>query len=83
MVECVNRDRVPGFFVAAGLVKDVDVWLQALCLVLVIEGIPLFLAPDGIRRAAEQLSGLDSRVLRIIGLVAMLLGAGLLLLIRS
>ena len=63
--------------------KDVNVWLQALCLVLVIEGIPLFLAPDGLRRAARELSGLDSRVLRIIGLVAMLLGAGLLLLIRS
>lgn len=60
-----------------------NVLLQALCLVLVIEGIPLFLAPDGMRRAAREIAGLDSGVLRIIGLAAMLLGAGLLLLIRS
>lgn len=63
--------------------KDVTVLLQALCLVLVIEGIPLFLAPDGMRRAAREMAGLDSRVLRIIGLVTMISGAGLLLLIRS
>lgn len=63
--------------------KDVTVLLQALCLVLVIEGIPLFLAPDKMRRAARELAALDSRILRIIGLVTMLLGTGLLLLVRS
>ena len=56
--------------------------LKALCLVLVIEGIPLFLAPDHMRRAARRAADLDSRVLRIIGLVTLLLGAGLLLLLR-
>jgi uncharacterized protein YjeT (DUF2065 family) len=60
----------------------VTVLLEALCLVLVIEGIPLFLAPDRMRRAARRAADLDSRVLRIIGLVTMSLGAGLLLLLR-
>lgn len=56
--------------------------LKALSLVLVIEGVPLVLAPDRMRRAAREVAGLDSRVLRIAGLVIMLLGAGLLLLLR-
>lgn len=59
------------------------VLLEALCLLLVIEGIPLFLTPDTMRRAAREMAALDSHVLRIIGLVALLLGTGLLLLIRS
>jgi len=50
---------------------------------LVIEGIPLFLAPGRARRAALQVARLDSRLLRIIGLALMVLGAGLLLLMRS
>ncbi len=62
---------------------DATVLITALCLVLVIEGIPLFLAPARMRSAARLLASLDSRVLRIIGLAAMLVGAGLLLLIRS
>lgn len=54
----------------------------ALCLVLVIEGILPFLSPSGWKQGIRQLLVLDDRTLRIIGLGAMLLGAGLLYLIR-
>ena len=50
---------------------------------LIIEGLPLFLAPQRARQAALQVARLDGRLLRIMGLVLMLLGAGLLLLMRS
>ena len=66
----------------SGGAMDASVLITALCLVLVID-IPLFLAPARMRRAARELADLDSRVLRLIGLAAMLLGAGLLLLTRS
>ena len=62
---------------------DASVLITALCLVLIIEGIPLVLAPARMRQAARELAELDSRVLRLIGLAAMLLGVGLLLLTRS
>lgn len=61
-------------------------WLllgSALCLVLVIEGIALFLAPQRLREAAALLARLDDRSLRVIGLIAMLTGAGLLMLLRA
>lgn len=73
----------PVFLWLSGGAMDASVLIKALCLVLVIEGIPLFLAPARMRRAARELADLDSRVLRLIGLAAMLLGAGLLLLTRS
>lgn len=57
---------------------DLSILIKALCLVLVIEGIPLFLAPDHARRAALEMVRLDGRTLRVIGLVLMVLGAGLL-----
>lgn len=50
---------------------------------LIIEGLPLFLAPMRAHQAALQVARLDSRLLRIMGLVLMVLGAGLLLLMRS
>lgn len=56
---------------------DWTLLLQALCLVLVVEGIPLFLAPQRMRAAAALLLQMNDRTLRIIGLVSMLLGAGL------
>lgn len=62
---------------------DFSLLIKALCLVLIIEGLPLFLAPVRARQAALQVARLDSRLLRIMGLVLMLLGAGLLLLMRS
>ncbi|MZR62522.1 DUF2065 domain-containing protein [Alcanivorax sp. DP30] len=57
---------------------DFSLLIKALCLVLVIEGIPLFLAPERARAAALQVAGMSGRTLRILGLVLMLLGAGLL-----
>jgi uncharacterized protein YjeT (DUF2065 family) len=50
----------------------------ALCLVLVIEGLFLFVAPGAWKRMAEQLQQVDSRTLRFIG--AGMIGAGLVLL---
>ncbi len=52
--------------------------LVAFSLVLVIEGIVPFLSPRGWRRLAYQVAQLEDRHLRIAGLVMMLLGLGLL-----
>lgn len=53
---------------------------KALCLVLVIEGLVLVLAPQRLRAAAALVLQLDNRALRGIGMASMLLGAALLLL---
>jgi uncharacterized protein len=54
----------------------------ALCLVLVIEGIVPFLHPKRWREMVMMLSEVDDRTMRIVGLMSMLLGTGLLYLIR-
>ena len=54
----------------------------ALALVLVIEGIVLALTPEGIKRAALQLTAVPSAALRIGGLVAACLGVAAVWLIR-
>lgn len=41
--------------------------LAALCLVLVLEGLLLFVAPDAWKQAAERLQQLEPRALRQIG----------------
>ncbi|NRA16779.1 MAG: DUF2065 domain-containing protein [Oceanospirillaceae bacterium] len=46
----------------------------ALCLMLVIEGILPFVYPARWRKLVQQLSEIDDRALRIIGLVSMLAG---------
>ena len=51
-----------------------DLW-AALCLVAVLEGLMLFVAPGGWKRAAEQLQALPERQLRTIG--GIVLAAGL------
>lgn len=50
--------------------------LSALCLVAVLEGLFLFVTPDGWRRTAERLYVLDGRQLRMVG--GAVLAAGLL-----
>jgi uncharacterized protein YjeT (DUF2065 family) len=55
-------------------------WI-ALSLVMVIEGIIPFLYPRRWRRLVAQLALIDDRTMRIIGLVSMLSGVGLLLLV--
>jgi len=56
--------------------------LVALALVLVIEGIWPFLRPDGLRRALLLMANQDEHSLRVAGLVSMLLGVGLLYLVK-
>lgn len=61
-------------------------WQQlfaALCLVLVIEGILPFLNPAGWRRGLLSIAQLRDTQIRIIGLVSMLTGAGLLYLFNA
>jgi len=42
--------------------------------VLVVEGIPWFLSPAGVRRTLAQLTTLPDQVLRVLGLLCMLAG---------
>ena len=49
--------------------------LSALCLVAVLEGLVLFVAPGGWKRAAAQLYALSDGRLRVLG--AVVLGGGL------
>jgi len=58
-----------------------DLW-TALALVLVIEGIVLALAPDGVKRAALQMTAIPSAALRFGGLAAACLGVAVVWLIR-
>jgi len=48
--------------------------LTVLGVVLVIEGIPWFLSPGGLRRTLAQLLTLSDPVLRLLGLLCMLAG---------
>ena len=54
----------------------------ALCLVLIIEGIVPFLYPRRWRETVMMLSEVDDKTMRVVGLISMLLGTGLLYLIR-
>lgn len=54
------------------------VFADALCLVLVLEGLFLFAAPQAWQRMAEQMRRLDPRQLRLIG--GIMVAFGLLLL---
>jgi len=56
--------------------------LLALSLMLVIEGLMPFLAPDLFRRLLLQVASQEARQLRLSGLVSMLSGVGLLYLIN-
>jgi uncharacterized protein YjeT (DUF2065 family) len=59
-----------------------DLW-AAFALYLVLEGVMPFLNPGGMKRALEQLSRLDDRVLRIAGFASMGAGALLLYFVRG
>lgn len=56
--------------------------LAALCLVLVFEGLLPFLAPGRWREMVLALAQANERTIRLIGLVSMLVGVGLLYLVR-
>ena len=57
--------------------------LSALCLVAVLEGLFLFVAPRGWKRAAEQLHALPDRRLRVLGAIVLALGVASLWLVRQ
>lgn len=56
--------------------------LVALCLMLVLEGIFPFISPGGWRNMIRTVSQLDDRSLRLMGLMSMLIGTGLLYLVN-
>lgn len=55
---------------------------RAFCLLLVLEGILPFLYPTRWRRLVASLATISDRQLRIIGLVSMLVGVGLLTVLK-
>lgn len=57
--------------------------LSALCLVAVLEGLLLFVAPGAWKRAAAQLYALGDRQLRVFGAVVLGLGVAALWLVRQ
>ncbi len=59
-----------------------DLW-AAFALYLVLEGIMPFLNPGGLKRTMLQLTQLDDRSLRIVGLLSMMAGALLLYFVRG
>jgi hypothetical protein len=59
-----------------------DLW-AACALYLVLEGLVPFANPGGMKRALAQLSQLDERVLRTVGLLSMVAGALLLYFVRG
>ncbi|HEY7773696.1 MAG TPA: DUF2065 domain-containing protein [Marinagarivorans sp.] len=59
-----------------------DTLLQAICLVFILEGIVPFLYPGRWRGLVAQLATVSDKQLRITGLISMLLGAGLLFLLK-
>jgi uncharacterized protein YjeT (DUF2065 family) len=59
-----------------------DLW-AACALYLVIEGLMPFLNPGGLKQALLQISRLDDRTMRFIGLASMIAGAILLYVVRG
>lgn len=57
--------------------------ISALCLVAVLEGLFLFVAPRGWKRAAEQLQAMPDRQLRIVGAAAVAVGLLALWVVRA
>ena len=59
-----------------------DLW-AALCLVAVLEGLFLFAAPAGWKRAAEKLHAMPDRSLRAVGGLVVIAGLLTLFLVRG
>ena len=57
--------------------------MAALALVLVIEGLIPFFSPNGSKSMVVQMAAMPEKTLRTVGFVLMLIGVGLLLLVRS
>lgn len=56
--------------------------LSALCLVAVLEGLFLFVTPEGWKRAAERLYALTTAQMRLFGAIVMVTGLASLWFIR-
>ncbi len=54
-----------------------DLWV-AMCLVLVLEGLMPFISPQRWRQMLAAAALMDDRSIRVLGLIFMLLGTGLL-----
>lgn len=79
----MNKPGVTPVFFCGDMIQ---VWQDlgvALCLVLVIEGILPFLYPERWKELVSMAAEVDERTMRIVGFCSMVLGAGLLYLIRS
>ena len=59
-----------------------DVWLTALALVLVIEGVLPFMAPRLWRQTFQQLVQMTDGQIRFAGLASMLIGAAMVFLVK-
>ena len=59
-----------------------DHFLSALALLLVFEGLMPFVSPDKFRRYLASIMTLDNQMLRRGGLISMVIGAGMLYLVR-
>lgn len=55
-----------------------ELFIVALGLVLIIEGLPYFISPLLMQRYALNMASMDTRVLRVGGLILMSLGLGIL-----
>lgn len=62
---------------------DLELLVTAVGLALIIEGVPYFLFPGGVKSMASQMLRMSPRTLRIIGLVNMLIGLVIIYLGRS
>lgn len=51
--------------------------------IMVIEGLPYFLFPEKIKNYLMQIHQLDSKVLRLLGLVFIIIGLGLVYMVKS
>ncbi len=72
----------PGVTVLASLPMDWQLFLMALGLVFILEGVPYFLSPSRALRVLRQLEQVDPWIVRMLGLAAMVAGVALLLLGR-
>ena len=68
-------ERAARFF-GGGRMSGFQLFMTAIGLVLILEGIMPFLSPDLLRRYLEQVQTMDDRSVRIAGLVSMLSGLG-------
>ncbi len=60
-----------------------QVFILAIALVLVIEGVLPALNPKGYRRAMQMMSEMDERIIRSWGLISLTLGAVLIYLFKN